>query len=151
MSSSDNVPVIIRRKHAGKSQRSTSKLSGSFPLSHAVKYKYIAAVSAAGAMCSSAVFLLADKDLGADYFYRYILDCQTMTLPNVSAIYICFTRTRFGNQKFFDWYTNEILLQWIKTTQSKCPENERKAMLLFAWMASILKCNHISMMIRSIH
>ena len=91
--------------------------------------KYFAIVSSARLICSKAVFLLADDKLVSDEFYCYELQSTTFKLPDVTNIYICFTKSRSGNAAFFNWLTENVVLNWVLEIQQECSPDNNHAMV----------------------
>ena len=80
-------------------------------------------------MCPKAVFLLADNKLVSGEFYHYELQSTTFKLPDVTNIYICFTKSRSGNAAFFNWLTENVVLNWVLEIQQECSPDNNHAMV----------------------
>ena len=80
-------------------------------------------------MCPKAVFLLADDKLASDEFYRYELQSTTFKLSDVTNIYIYFTKSRSGNATFFNWLTENVMLNWVLEIQQECSPDNNHAMV----------------------
>lgn len=79
--------------------------------------KHFCIISALGICCQHFVFLLADRNLNENEMTFYKINGMSNSSAADSFGYLCFTKTRAGNNKFFDFLTMEILVPYVKFLQ----------------------------------
>ena len=97
---------------------STSKAKKSQDLDFAIKWFCI--MTAGGCICNRLVFLISDSGMEKeDFNYFRVDELSVDCASNERYGYVCFTKTRCGNQAFFHWLNSDVLIPYIKLLKEK--------------------------------
>jgi len=116
INSSDDARVICIVPDELKKQNvpiSTNKKNKINDLDFAIKWFCI--INAGGSMCNTLIFLCADSELDSEDLH--VLEIDELNIDaatNSGKGYLCFTKNRSGNSKFFVWLNTNVLLPYIK-------------------------------------
>ena len=104
------VATTANTKRSKTRPFATSSEESSMELNYHVKYYCIC--NAAGRLCPTWVFLVADGQMSPDEHLVY----PVMGLSQVENEfgYICFCKSRAGNAKFYDWLNKTVVAGFIK-------------------------------------
>ena len=81
--------------------------------------KWFCIISVAGFIAPNLVFLASDPNLSEDDFYFYKVEgMSTSSAAGCTHGFLCFTKTRNGNAKFFEWFNISILIPFIEFVQN---------------------------------
>lgn len=118
---SDMTKVVVSIDRESKDHISTPKRKSD----KASKYyvKWFCVINANGSMHSSQLFLVADEKMGAEDFEAYeVTGLSTATTEGASG-YVCFTKTRCGNDEFFKFFNENILIPFANSISEKSIPN----------------------------
>ena len=118
---SDMTKVVVSIDRESKDHISTAKRKSD----KASKYyvKWFCVINSNGFMHSSQLFLVADEKMGAEDFEAYeVTGLSTATTEGASG-YVCFTKTRCGNEKFFKFFNEHILIKFANSIYEKSIPN----------------------------
>ena len=86
--------------------------SKSSSLDYGIKWFCIA--GGGGQQCPELVFLIADPNMDKDDFKFYDVKHLSGAATAGARGYVCFTKTRGGNEKFFKWLNTGVVLPFIE-------------------------------------
>jgi hypothetical protein len=110
---SDNRAVVV--KIEGDAQPVTAQSAGTI----AISIKHFHFHNAAGEVAPP-VFLISDDSLGPDDFPQPIKVGDLGATSDISAFgWLCFTKTRNGNNAFYNWYATEVVVPFITQVREK--------------------------------
>ena len=127
-SQSKSVSVVVTeeyRKNAQANRKPISTTETNNSLAYFVKYFSI--VSLSGLVYPHYILLLADENLGENDFKYYKVPglCNVNTMEGFG--YLCFTKTRCGNDAFFKWLNKDILIPYIVALRDRFGISEDNA------------------------
>ena len=110
--------VSVDRSHKNRNKPTkTDPDSKSKELDFAIKWFCIA--TGGGRTCNDLVFLVADGALEDSEFYVYEVDDLCVNVTGDGRGYVCFSKTRCGNENFFKWLNEVVLFPFIEMTKKK--------------------------------
>jgi hypothetical protein len=69
------------------------------------------------------VFLLSDSTMGEEDFQYVRIRGLTHTCNPAASGWLCFCKTRCGNEKFFKWYITEVLVNFVEDVRHLLPDD----------------------------
>jgi len=117
---SEELLVTIKKNHPddiidGDVENQPLSSVADTKLSQAVKWMMLAN---ANGNLSVDVFLLSDPDMESEEFSFYQISGLSHSTDPKSFGYLCFTKTRAGNLKFFLWYITAIVIPFVNECRS---------------------------------
>ena len=104
--------VVVTKEFAANGKPISSSANQEKTNSFSIKYYCIC--TQAGHVCENLVFIIADARMNENDFYYYKVPGLSTSTSSSSFGYICFCKTRCPKEKFFMWFVEDVLIEFVK-------------------------------------